>query len=95
MDRDGEIPTSHDGDHVLVTTEAVDVVLYPLQGKALIQQPGVGHAPLGLECRSAEEAECAETVVEGDVDDAIAAILLADLHQTTRVTAVVVILLAC
>lgn len=71
----------------------MDVVLNPVQGEALVEETGVRHAALRLERRTTEEAEGPEAVVESDVDDAVAAILLADLDQTCRVAAVVVVLL--
>lgn len=72
----------------------MDVVLHPLQRKVLIKEPGVGDTTLRLKRRTAEEAKRTEPVVKCHIDDAIAAVLLADLDEAARIAAVMVVLLA-
>ena len=61
---------SHDGDATRIPTELLDVLHHPLQCCHLVHQPivcdvALGHwAGVGI-----EEAEYADSVVEGDNDD--------------------------
>lgn len=56
-----------------ITSEEMDIVLHPLQRKPLIVQPRVRDT-VRPHRRSGEPAEGAESVVQGDVDDAVAAV---------------------
>lgn len=76
-----------DCDSVWVSTEEMDVLLYPLQGKALIVQTCVCGAVL-LKGRSAQPAKCSESVVHRDVDDTSIVVDFTAKDQSGRTTGV-------
>ena len=56
---------AHDCHTVLGASEEMDVVLDPLQGKALVKKSRVGVA-ISLNLRAREKPECAESIVDTD-----------------------------
>lgn len=70
---------THDRDTVWISSEEMDVLLYPFQSKPLVKQPGVCSARL-LESRSGEETESSQAVIYRDVDDAV----IASVDKTSR-----------
>lgn len=75
-----------DGDAGWVAAEEVDVLLHPLEGKALVVEGGVGDAAGGLEGWAGEPSEGPEAVVQRDEDDFV----VASGDEASRIVAVLV-----
>lgn len=60
---------------VRITAKQVNVCLDPLKGQSLIVQTKIRSA-ICLECRSTEPAKSAESVVHGNIDDAVSVVIL-------------------
>jgi hypothetical protein len=76
---------AYDGDVTPIPTEEVRIFRCPLDREALVVQPGIADAAGGFERRARKKPQRAETVVDLDEDDALAAAGLAGLDQAAGV----------
>lgn len=73
---------SHQRDALGIAAEFVDMRLYPLERKALVEKAEISRPTLGGKGWTGEETEGAETIVERNVDDAFLPVTLGGGKET-------------
>lgn len=75
---------ANDGDLVRIAIEQMNVFLHPLECKPLVVKPSIGDSII-LDFVAAQEAERAQTVVHGNIDEAAGRwSILTSLEQARR-----------